>query len=189
NIPAYSTWFGKNMPVDFDICVQANGLRFVLDNNLGLNRFDSATIDLIKKQVISGCYIKRPAYTSPHYQKAGIILYHLARLVSAHAGHPLLNDLKLLLVQDIKKQMQEADNSMEQLLLQSSRLRLGAAREQQIKVPLADRSRFYFFVANMTSVFPNPIKGLFVNSRKTNFFYRSEAYYITLLLENEMLGR
>ncbi len=68
NVPAYSTWFGKNMPVDFDICVQANGMRLVLDNQLELNRYDSATIRLMKDMLIARKHIKRPHYTSPHYQ-------------------------------------------------------------------------------------------------------------------------
>lgn len=187
NVPAYSTWFGKNMPVDFDICVQANGMRLVLDNQLELNRYDSATIRLMKDMLIARKHIKRPHYTSPHYQSTPIILYHLARLVAAHSQHPLLADVKPLLVKDLKKEMQRAGNGMEQILLQTSLSRLHEPAGESIHIDREDWDNFYFFVANMTSVFPNPIKGIFANSRKTNFFYRSEAYYLTLLVENEML--
>lgn len=185
-IPAYSTWFGKNMPVDFDICVQANGMRFVLDNKLELNQFDSATIRLMKDMLIAKKHIKRPHYISPHYQNTAIILYHMARLVAAHSAHPLLADLKPLLVKDLRREIQEADNKMEKILLQTSLVKLGEAAGEQIVVSQKDSDRFYFFVANMTSVFPNPVKGIFANSRKTNFFYRSDAYYQALLLENEV---
>lgn len=185
-VPAYSTWFGKNMPVDFDICVQANGMRFVLDNQMELNQFDSATIRLMKDMLIGRKHIKRPHYISPHYQNTAIILYHLARLVAAHSAHPLLADLKPLLIKDLKRENQKADNGMEQILLQTSLAKLGEAGGEQIVVSQKDSDRFYFFVANMTSVFPNPVKGIFASSRKTNFFYRSQAYYLTLLLENEV---
>lgn len=186
-IPAYSTWFGKNMPVDFDICVQANGLRFVLDNGFPLNKYDSATIQLISHMVVSGKYLKRTPYNAPHYQKASIILYHLARLIAAHPLHKELYDLKPVLVCDIRLQMQKVTNGMERVLLQTSLLRLGERVAERIVVLPGDMQAFYFFVANMTSVFPNPVKGLFAGSRKTNFFYHSQAYYLILLLEHEML--
>ncbi len=184
--PAYSTWFGKNMPVDFDICVQANGMRFVLDNQLELNQYDSATIQLMKDMLVARKHIKRPHYTSPHYQNTSIILYHLARLVAAHPEHPLLVDFKPLLLKDLKREMQRSDNGMEKILLQTSLAWFNESTGEKIEVTQKDWDDFYFFVANMTSVFPNPIKGIFANSRKTNFFYRSEAYYLTLLLENEV---
>lgn len=185
-VPAYSTWFGKNMPVDFDICVQANGMRFVLDNRLELNQFDSATIELMKDMLIAGKHIKRPHYISPHYQNTAIILYHMTRLVASHSMHPLLADFKPLLVKELKREMQKAGNEMEQILLQTSLVKLGEKGGAPIVVSQKDWDRFYFFVANMTSVFPNPVKGIFANSRKTNFFYRSPAYYLTLVLENEL---
>lgn len=185
-IPAYSTWFGKNMPVDFDICVQANGMRFVLDHQLELNQFDSATIRLMKDMLVARKHIRRPHYTSPHYQNTSIILYHLARLVAAHPEHALLVDFTPLLIKDLKREMQRADNGMEKILMQTSLSWLNDSTGERIEVTQKDWDDFYFFVANMTSVFPNPIKGIFANSRKTNFFYRSEAYYLTLLLENEI---
>ncbi|MCH5596657.1 hypothetical protein [Niabella ginsengisoli] len=188
-IPAYSTWFGKNMPVDFDICVQANALRFVLDNQFELNKYDSATIQLVRDMVLNDTHLKRAAYVSPHYQNPNIILYHLARLVAAHPQHPLLDGLKSALITDLKKQMHSSKSNMERVLLQTSLLKLEEPFSGKISVSEKDRNAFYFFVANMTSVFPNPIKGIFVKSRKTNFFYRSQAYYLTLLLENEVLRR
>ncbi|MCH5717036.1 hypothetical protein [Niabella hibiscisoli] len=73
-IPAYSTWFGKNMPVDFDICVQANGMRFVLDNQLALNRYDSATIRLMTDMVLDRKHIKRPHYI-PRITRTLLLFY------------------------------------------------------------------------------------------------------------------
>ncbi|WP_346236385.1 hypothetical protein ABDK00_015725 [Niabella insulamsoli] len=185
--PAYSTWFGKNMPVDFDICVQANAMRFVLDEQLPLNRYDSATLELMTSMVKRDEHLKRAAFVSPHYQNRSIILYHLARLVAAHETHPLLQPLKPLLIEDLQRQWRVTGNDMERILLQTSLLKLGAKQGLRIIPSKKDLASFYFFVANMTSVFPNPIKGFFVKSRVTNFFYRSDAYYLALLLENEML--
>jgi len=186
-IPAYSTWFGKNMPVEFDICVQANGLRFVLDNRFQLDKYDSATIHLLNRMVVSGRYIKHPPYNAPQYQKASVILYHMARLVAAHPQYKELYDLKPILVKDARLQMQKVTNSMEKVLLQTSLLWLGERDTARIVVSKEDVKGFYFFVANITSVLPNPVKMLFAGSRKINLFYHSQAYYLTLLLENEVL--
>ncbi len=187
NVPAYSTWFGKKMPVDFDICVQANGLRFVLDNNFVLNKYDSATLALIKDMVLTGRYIKRSHYASPHYQKKAIVLYHIARLVAAHPELKALSEIKSNLMNDLRRQYLKTTTGMERVLLQTSLIRMGEFENGGINISKREMARFYFFVANMTSVFPNPIKGVFANSWITNFFYRSEAYYLMLLLENEVL--
>lgn len=183
---AYSTWFGKSMPVDFDICVHANGLRLVLDNDFKIDKFDSATINLVRQMVVSGTYVKRPAYVSPHYQKPAIIMYHLARLVAAYPQQKDIATLKPILISDIKKQITWC-KGMDRLLLQTSLARLGEAGNERISVSEKDMEQYYFFVANMTSTFPNPIKGIFADCKKTNFYYRSFPYYITLLLENELL--
>ncbi len=186
NRKAYATWFGKNMPIDFDICVQANGLRFVLDNGFLLGAHDSATIHLISDMVRAGLHIKRPPYVAPHYQDAAIILYHLSRLVAAHPQLPELAALKPLLIRDIQKELLKTNAGMRAVLLQTSLLRLGVPVSTRIQLLEQDLDDFYFFVANMTSVFPNPIKGIFAKSRKINFYYKCRAYYLALLLEHEM---
>lgn len=187
HVEAYSTWFGANMPIDFDICVQANALRFVFDNHLKLDKKDSATIKLIKQMVMSNIYLRKSAYVSPHYQNPSIILYHLSRLVSSQNA-ALMDDIRPKLIGDIRNQLGKVIHPIEKMLLQTALLKFGEMIRSQPIITEKDMNDFYFFVANMTSVFPNPIKGMFAKSRKTNFFYNCSAYYLTLVLENELLG-
>src|SRR6202008_510002 len=79
---AYSTWFGKKMPVVFDVSVLCNVLSFVQLNNLPWTKADSASLELIVKTIQRGDIIKHAVFVSPYYGNTSIILYHLARLMS-----------------------------------------------------------------------------------------------------------
>lgn len=182
---AYNSWFGNKIDVDFDICVQSNALRWVLDNHFVLNKYDSATIQLLKKMVLSDEHIEYAHYISPHYQNSNIVLYHLARLIAPHPEY--FTEIKSKLIADIQQQIVFAKHPMEKLLLASSLARFGINSEQKLKLNKSDFEDFYFFVANMTSVAPNPLKRWFARCKRTNFYYESEGYYFALLLEYECL--
>lgn len=82
NYGAYSTWFGKNFPVEFDICVLANILYFTQRYNIPWTKADSASLELIEKVVSEKKHITNPTDVSPYYSRTPKILYHLARLMS-----------------------------------------------------------------------------------------------------------
>lgn len=184
---AYSTWFGKHMPVDFDLCVQTNAMRFVLDNRLEMDEHDIETLDLIRDMVLADEHLKEGSYVSPHYQNPVIILYHLARLVSAHPKQHGLADIKDKLIKDLQNQKALVKHPMEKLLLSTSLLRFGIPQESMSYLTAEDFNGFYFFVANMTSTMVNSIKKSMADSKRTNFYYQCEGYYWCLLWENEML--
>ena len=182
---AYNSWFGNKIDVDFDICVQSNALRWVLDNHYILDKHDSATIQLLKKMVLADEHIEYAHYISPHYQKSTIVLYHLARLIATHPDYFV--EIKQKLINDIIQQTGIAKHPMEKLLLASSLARFSVFSEERLRLIKSDFDGFYFFVANMTSVAPNPLKRWFARCKRTNFYYESEGYYYTLLLEYECL--
>ena len=186
---AYSTWFGKHMPIDFDLCVQTNALRFVMDKRLEWDEHDIETIHLIRDMVLANEHLDRPSFVSPHYQQSSVILYHLARLVAAHTKQHGLAEIKEKLIQDLKTQGQRVQHPMERLLLHTSLLRFGIQPDFAVEVQEKDFDDFYFFVANMTSTLPNPLKGWFAKSKRFNFYYQSKAYYWGLVWENEMLQK
>jgi hypothetical protein len=182
---AYNTWFGKRMRVDYDLSVQCNAMLWVLNNKLPFNQFDFETIRLIEDMVLANEHIRYAHYVSPHYQKPAIVLYHLARLVSAHpATFPRIKD-KIVL--DIENELKKSQVSMEKLLLNTSLARFGIAQKESPVLTEKDFNNFYFFVANLSSIMPNPIKRWFAKNSWTNFYYQCEGYYWTLLLENECM--
>jgi hypothetical protein len=174
------------MPLEFDINVQCNALRWVLDNKFELNEYDRETIRLIQDIVLADEHLRFPAYVSPQYQNATIILYHLSRLVAAYPEQ--FPRIKEKLITDLEKQWKLTKVPMEKLLLNSSFARLGIPQKEMATISKKDFDHFYFFVANMSSSQPNPLKRWLASSKRTNFYYRSEGYYWALLLENACLN-
>ena len=76
DLKAYSTWFGKKMPIDFDVCVLTNTLNFIYKYKLPLNEYDSASIKFIQSVLLADEHIKKPFYVARHYRKTSVILYH-----------------------------------------------------------------------------------------------------------------
>ena len=174
------------MPIDFDICVQANALLLILNQKLPQDETDIETAHLIIEIVKKDYHLRYPQLVSPHYQNSVVILYHLARLIATHPELGLL-DIKEKIIDDLQSQFLKKKLPMEQLLLENSLLKLGIRPLSSITIKETDLNDFYFFVANMTSTMANPLKNWFAKSKRTNFYYKCEAYYWTLILENTCL--
>ncbi len=189
NIGAYSTWFGKKMPVDFDICVLANILYFVQEYDLKWTAADSASLQLIEKVLDEKKHISSAAYVSPHYSKLPNILYHLSRLMSVKPI-PSLEKYRSQLIVDTKNALADTDNFMDEVILSTSLLRWGVeppegkAHEADSFTELIEESRFSFFIANMASMLPDPLKGWMGGAGVGKFYYYCEAYNELLVLEN-----
>jgi hypothetical protein len=163
NIGAYSTWFGKKMPVDFDVCVLANILYFVQRYNLEWTAADSASLQLIEKVLSEKKHITHAPYVSPHYSKLPNILYHLSRLMTVKPI-PSLEKYRAQLIEDTKQALASADNFMDEVILSTSLLRWGVepavmkVHEANSLTELIEDGDFSFFIANMASMLPDPLK-------------------------------
>jgi hypothetical protein len=189
NIGAYSTWFGKKMPVDFEIGVLANILYFVQQYNLPWTAADSASCTLIRKIIADKKHITAANYISPHYVKLPIILYHVSRLMAVRPI-PELEKLKPQLVEETTQALLSADNFMDEVLLSTSLLRWGvtppelAPRKANSLEELVEDEKFSFFIANIASMLPNPLKQWVGSIGLGRFYYYSPAYNNLLLVEN-----
>lgn len=188
NIGAYSTWFGKKMPVDFDVCVLANVLYFVQKYQLEWTAADSASLQLIEKVLSDKKHLTDAAYISPHYGKLPIILYHLSRLMTVKPI-PGLEQYRTTLIAQTKEALTSTNDFMEQVILCTSLLRWGV-QPPSIKVQQADSLRglvedgpFSFFIANMASMLPDPLKQWVSGTGVGKFYYDCDAYNNLLLLE------
>lgn len=192
NSPAYSTWFGKKMPIDFDVSVLANILYLVQRYDLKWTVSDSASLQLIEKSIKSGAILSRPAYISPHYERTPIILYHLARLMAVKPI-PELEQYKPMLIKTAKGLRARSKDILDQVILSTALLRWG----EPASGPLPDefllftgeieKDAFCLFVANMASLLPNPLKTIFGASKIGKFYYHCPAYNDLLLLEYAVL--
>jgi hypothetical protein len=192
DIKAYSTWFGKKMPVDFDVCVLSNILNFVQRYKLPWQAGDSASLQLIEKVISERRYMEQATYVSPHYQLSSVILYHLSRLMSVRPI-PELEKYRGQLIQDTEDLLAGNRHFMEQVILQTALLRWGVQpptqiiRTDQSLQELTEENNFTFFIANMASILPNPLKQWMAVFGK--FYYDCDAYNNLLLLENILLSR
>ncbi|MBW0163801.1 MAG: hypothetical protein HYI21_15375 [Sediminibacterium sp. Gen4] len=188
-IGAYSTWFGEKMPVDFDISVLSNVLYFVQFYNLKWTAADSASLYLIEDMIKTNKHVQFANYVSPHYATLPNILYHVSRLMSLQPI-PSLEKLKPQLIEDTKKALASATTFMDQVILSTSLLRWGVEPpkiiidETKSLIDLIEDEQFYFFIASMASMLPDPWKKRVTNMGVGTFYYYCPAYNNLLLLEN-----
>jgi hypothetical protein len=189
NIGAYSTWFGKKMPVDFDVCVLANILYFVQSYNFQWTHADSASLQLIEKVLAERKQVTAAPYVSPHYSRLPNILYHLSRLMSVKPI-PALEKYKPQLIEQTRKALADATDFLDEVILSTSLLRWnvippqGKSHLASSMEELVEDESFSFFIANIASMLPDPLKQWMGGAGVGKFYYYCPAYNNLLLLEN-----
>ena len=187
NIPAYSTWLGYRMPVDFDFGVHCNVLYFMLEKKLPLVKQDSATIYLLQQMIANRDYIKSPVYISPYYVRTPVLLYHIARLMG-NFTITQLEPYKPQLITDINQQLATCNNVMDQIILRTSLLRLGAVAppldiDNFEEFERSNQQQFVFFQARAAFSYPTPLKQIFLHWSYIYYYFYCPAYYKILWLE------
>lgn len=184
NIQAYSTWFGRKMPKDFDFCVLTNVLYFLSYYHLPIGKHGEASIELLGKMLAEKEYVLHPAYISPHYGRTPILIYHYARLIQRF---PIgeLTAYKVDVVAEAKAQLEIAKDPMDRLLLHTSLIWLGDSSTINMGYnrEIVESNKFSFFVAGIYSYFNNPFRLVFGKILK-QYQFKCEAYNKALLLEN-----
>ena len=188
NRPVYSTWLGNKMPKDVDLSVLTNVLLMHTIAKIPLNATDSASLDLIVDLVNANKHLTDPKYVSQHYANSATIIYHVARLIY-YTDYPPLLALKPILLKQALDLSKQAQFPLEQLLLNTSVLRLGGKIELPMDVNEVSltASNYPYFVANIASVLNNPLKRIVNRTNIVLFDYYSYAFNLSLLYENWML--
>jgi hypothetical protein len=188
DIPAYSVWFGKNFPVDFDLCVLSNVLYFVSAYHLPFSGPDSASVQLIDRVLTSKEHLTHPHYIAPHYSTTPIILYHLSRLMQLNPS--LLATHRPALIQQATEAYLQSGNIIEKAMLATSLRNWGTAEPAAPLVAIhgnpwqvLEQNDFVFFIANMASMLPDTFKKLLGNWGIGRFNYYCPAYNLALVLE------
>lgn len=186
--PVYSTWLGTKMPKDVDLSVLTNVLLMHTIAKIPLNATDSASLDLIVDLVKAKKHITDPVFVSQHYANSATILYHVARL-AFYSDYPALLALKPLLLEQALQLSKQARYPLEQLLLNTSILRLGGQINLPIDVSEASLSanNYPYFVNNIACILPNPFKRIVNASNIVRFDCYSYAFNLSLMYENLML--
>ena len=192
NLPAYSTWFGKKMPIDFDMAVLCNVLSFVNAYDLQWTASDSASLQLITTAIDNKWHLNKADFIAPHYAKPAVIMYHIARLLSAGNQQNIetLIALKPTLLKQTDSLLTISKDPLEAILLNTARVHFGGIPNdvfQTLDQAAIEQSKYPFFIANMASMLPSPIKRPLSKLAFAKFEYRCPAYNLALLWENRYL--
>lgn len=187
-LKAYSTWFGKNMYVEFDVCVLSNLLYFVYKNELELNIHDLDSLEYLRSVIETGRYLKVPFRCAHQYPRTPLIIYHVARLIAAFDPIPL-RAIKQKLINETFELLSQTKNPMDRVILSSSLLRFGMKTER-ISVEnftKKDFEGFYFFIAGLLTAYENRFLYSISSSELFHMHWICEAHNWTLLAEYETL--
>lgn len=185
-IPAYSTWFGYKMPVDFDFCVLTNVLYYRYSYSHPFNSTDSATIYLLARIIADKEYLHHPSYISPHYGRAPILLYHIARLMGKY-NIPQLEPYRQQLIEDLQAQVKQSNIEMDQIIMHTALIWLGEKENKpffnSFDLNNLKSTDFTFFVGCMNTYFNNPLKAVLYQIPALRFYFQCNAYNKALLLQ------
>lgn len=185
---AYSTWFGKEMPLEFDICVLANTLYMVHHFNLKINHYDLESLLMLEAMIKSGDHLRYSEYLSPNYKSNTLVLYHLSRFIADCKPEILIPYIPQI-IDEIQNEIAHSRSFIEQVILTSSLMRFGVKPTPvQLHRKLRyDQERFPFYVANLASMLSDPFKRWFAKTGLFSINYICPAYNYVLLLENKLL--
>ena len=191
-LPAYSTWFGKKMPIDFDMAVLCNVLSFVNAYDLKWTSSDAASLQLITTAINNKWHLTKADFIAPHYAKPAVVLYHIARLLSAGNQQNIqtLIALKPTLLNQADSLLAISKDPLEKVLLSTARVQFGGIPNtipQTHDKATIEQSKYPFFIANMASMLPSPVKRPLSKLAFAKFEYRCPAYNLALLWENKHL--
>ncbi len=187
NTPAYSTWYGIKMPIDFDFAVHCNILSFVNHYKLKWTKADSATYQLILSMIDDSMIFNRPKFISPYYANSSVLLYHLARLMSTNKMLEL-EKRKLILVKAAKKLFAESEIYLEKIILLNTLLKWNVdIKDLNFNAESALQylylNDFVFYHGQLFAHLNTTIKTLANSLPQTEFKWFSSAYNDCLLLE------
>ncbi len=186
----YSTFFGKEMYIEFDLCVLSNLMRVILPHfKSDLNEYDIDTLKFIEESVVKKHHLSKPFYSAPNYPTTPLILYHLARLIPV-LPEEYKSSIEPIVKEDILVQLLSAQG-MNKVILQNAALKLGLTQVEleDAQPSMLDDTTFYFFHAGMITAFENRLAQSLADSRFFHLRYTSKALNRALHIENLVLKK
>ncbi len=190
DLKSYSTFFGKNMYIEFDVCALSNLMRLILRHfSNELNAYDKDTLHFITEVIVNDEHIKLPFLSAPNYPTTELILYHVGRLIPV-LPEPYKKKILTKTLNDLKRLVSNS-KGMNRILLENSLLRLKCKVEPVRSDPkeISSDKDFFFFHAGMITAFENSFAQKLADNGLFHLRYTSKALNGALLLENMLLKR
>ena len=189
NLKCYSTWFGKNMPIELDCCVLSNLLLWIFEFGLPLNENDRDVIEFLSEIILGGYIHSHTFQIAPEYPKKAIIYYHLARLIAKYPSF-FQDEVVATLKRDIEEEYRVEKNKFSKMLLQTSLLRFGSLKSTEIiGVDAHKMEQYWWFTAGFLSVFSSPLLKIMAPNAFFHQRFVSQSLNNCLLIENRLLLR
>ncbi len=196
NLRAYSTWFGKNMYVEFDVCILSNILSSLLSFGLTLDQHGQDSILYIKDVILSNKHIDYPFRVAHCYPRTIVIIYHVARLMANHSIE-ILEDCRPILIKNILDLLKQKQHFLDEIVLIISLLNLDISYQFQLKSKIKilqnqiesslktapDFGEFYFFIGGMMTSFENKLSYYLAKQKYFHLYWRSEAFNWAIMAE------
>lgn len=196
SLKIYSTWFGKNMAIEFDACALCNLMYLFELYQLPRNEYDIDTYQYLSGIIKRKEFISHPFRVSHNYATAPLVVYHLARLLGEFTNTPLESHRKELI--ELSLLLYEIEKvAMNKVLLQTSLLKLVSGNDfgykseiedclkadSIINLPIPDPD-FCYFLGPLLSSYEHPILQFFAPMKITQMDWKCEAHEWVLMLEN-----
>ena len=185
SLRAYSTWFGKNMYIEFDVAVLCNLMYWIFENKLPINQHDSDSLTYIRSTIETNQYLSKPFAVAHQYPRTVLIIYHVARLMGAFQIEAL-EPIRAKLIADIRHLLTQPQHRLDRIVLQTSLMRLGIYDfdfEPIEDITNADFEDFYFFIAGLLTAYQNPILYRMARWPLFHIKWQCEAHCWTLIAE------
>ncbi len=181
----YSTWFGKNMPIEFDVCALCNLMYLFEKYQLPYNEYDAAVFVFLREVILQEKYTTDAFKVAHNYATTPLIIYHYARLL----GDFEIKQLESCREKLIQKTIELLDNEkieMNKVILKIALLKLDKNKKvSNLQSPIPNfQSPFTYFIAGLLSSYENPILYFFAPMKITQMEWKCEAHDLALRLEN-----
>jgi hypothetical protein len=184
---AYATWFGKNMYIEFDVCVLSNILYAIFESKQPINQHDSDSLAYIKSVIETDRYLHNPFSVAHQYPRTPLIIYHIVRLICAF-DIEVLKPLCPKIIADTQRILTTTTSKMDTVILGTSLMRLGIKPERLIsEINEADFDEFYFFIAGLLTAYELPWLYKWASKPIFHISWQCKAHCYALLTEYEVL--
>ncbi|MES2520557.1 MAG: hypothetical protein V4585_20755 [Bacteroidota bacterium] len=185
NLKAYSTWFGKNMYIEFDACALSNMIYCLLSYDLELDEHGQDSVKYIQQTILSNQYIEQPFRVAHQYARTPLIMYHVMRLMNKF-HIPELEICREKLECDILHYLKKENlNFMDRIILEISLKSKNNVNKNAIEIQnLNDvNTDFTFFIAGFLTAYENPLLYKLASSPLFHIQWTCEAHSLALLAE------
>ena len=185
NLKAYSTWFGKDMYIEFDACALSNMIYCQLSYGLELDEYGQDSVTYIQQIILSNQYIEQPFRVAHQYAHTPLIMYHVMRLMNKF-HIPKLEICRDKLERDILHYLEKEDlRFMDKVLLEISlKSKININKNVVEILNLNDvNTNSPFFIAGLLTAYENPILYKISSSKIFHINWNCEAHQLALVAE------